>query len=96
MNERFRGIVLSVLDYRESDQLIRVLTKEYGILSLVARSARKMTAKNRVLPLEVCEFLTDLKEGQTMSTLHSAKILEDHYEEKDIEILSFLNIFPDA
>ncbi len=95
MNDRIEGIVLSLQDYREADELIRVLTKEYGVLTFLSRSSKKMTAKNRVLPLGRYEFLADYREGKTMLPLHTARILEDFYEDKDIEKLAYLNIFPD-
>lgn len=46
MNNGVEGIVLHVQDYREYDALIRILTKEYGKITLVARGVRKPGSKN--------------------------------------------------
>lgn len=39
--ERCEGLIIRVMDYRESDKIIRLYTKEFGKISLVARGAKK-------------------------------------------------------
>ena len=96
MNDRIAAIVLSVSDYKDNDSILRVLSREHGVLSLVARSSRKITSKNRFLPLCLYEFLFDFREGKTIFTLHNGKLLEDFYIDNDIEELAYRNIFPDV
>ncbi|MBQ1478187.1 MAG: DNA repair protein RecO [Erysipelotrichaceae bacterium] len=93
MNDKIGGFVLSVSEYREGDDLLKVLTKEYGILSFVARGARKAASRNRYLPMCLYEFLLDYKDGKTMYTIHSGKLIESFYEDRDLEKMSYLNIF---
>ena len=71
MNDRVLGLILKEQDYRDSSVLLTVLCEEYGKISLVAQSARKMTSKNRssVLPYTKGEFFFDYKENRTMFRL---------------------------
>ena len=41
-----KAIVLSRRDFRESDQIISLYTKEKGKLELLARGVKKITSKN--------------------------------------------------
>ena len=45
MIKKFEGIVISVVDYKESSKIINVFTKEDGIVGLVARGAKKAGSK---------------------------------------------------
>ena len=77
MNDRTVGLILKEQDYRESSVILTILTKEYGKISLVAQSARKMTSKNRgaILPYTKGEFFFDYKETRTMFRLKTAHTL---------------------
>lgn len=92
MNDKIRGFVLSLNDYKENDVLMQVLTKEHGIISLVGKAARKLNSRNHYLPLCLYEFIIDYKETRTIFTVHGYKLLENFYEEKDIGLMSFKNI----
>ena len=91
MNEKIEALVLSQRDYRENDDLLRVITRDHGLLTFIAHSARKLSSRNRYLPMCLYEFLYDAKDGKTMFTVHSGKLLESFYEDKDILRLSYLN-----
>lgn len=41
------GIVVGYTDYRESDRIVRLITSEFGLLSVLARSAR--SSKNKMV-----------------------------------------------
>ena len=92
MNDKIRGFILAQNDYKEADVLMQVLTKEYGILSLVARSAKKTSSRNHFLSMCLYEFIIDYKEGKTMYTVHGSKLLSSYFEDKDVEMMSFKNI----
>lgn len=96
MNDRVRGLVLSISDYKENDSILRVLTKEYGLLSFVSKGVKKIHSKNKVLPICLYEFEIDYKEGKTMFTIHHQKLLESFYEEKDLSLLAFKNVLLEA
>ena len=95
MNDKIDGFVLSQSDYKENDILMQVMTKEYGLISLVAKAAKKLNSKNHFLPLCLYEFIIDYKEGKSIFTIHNYKLLEKYFEEKDIEMMSFKNVIAD-
>lgn len=75
MNDTVSALILSQADFRESDVIVRVLTKEYGLLSFIAKGARKMTSKNAgsIIPVTKAEIQFDYKDGQTMFRLKTAR-----------------------
>lgn len=96
MNDKTSGIVLTLSDYKDSDVLMQVLTREYGILSLVAKGAKKLAGKNHFLPLCAYEFIIDYKDGKSIYTVHGSKLLASYFEDQDIELMSFKNILIEA
>ena len=45
MIKKIEGIILSEIDYKESSKIINVLTKEYGIIGLIARGTKQIKSK---------------------------------------------------
>ena len=45
MIKKLEGIVLSEIDYKESSKIINVLTKEDGIIGMIARGTKKVKSK---------------------------------------------------
>lgn len=96
MNDKINGFVLSINDYQENDVLLRVLTKEYGILSLVGKAGKKLSSKNHFLNMCIYEFMIDLKMNKTMYTIHSSKLIKNYFDDKDLNLVSFKNILCEA
>lgn len=96
MNDKICGFVLSQSDYKEADVLMQVLTKEYGIISLVGKASKKLDSKNHFLPMCVYEFMIDYKDGKTIYSIHSSKLIKSFFEDSDIELMSFKNILIEA
>ena len=92
MNDRIEGFVLSQSDYRDAEVLMQVLCKDYGVLSLIARSAKKIASKNHCLPMCKYEFIIDYKDNKTIYTIHNQKLLFSCFEDKDIQMMSFKNV----
>lgn len=92
MNDKVKGIVLSIQDYKENDVLMQVISEEYGVLSIVGKAAKKINSKNHFLPLCLYEFLIDYKDGKTIYSTHGYKLLESYFEDSDIEMMSFKNM----
>lgn len=92
MNDKINGFVLSMSDYKEADSLMQVLTKEYGIISLVGKASKKLDSKNHFLPMCLYEFIIDYKDGKTIYSVHGYKLLNNYFEDKDIEMMSLKNI----
>lgn len=96
MNNKISGFVLSISDYKENDSLLQVMSKEYGLLSLVGKSSKKLDSKNHFLVMCVYEFIIDYKENKTIYSIHGSKVLHNYFRNDDIELLSISNIFLEA
>lgn len=96
MNDKVNGFVLNQSDYKDSDVLMQVLTLEYGIISLVAKAAKKLDSKNHFLPMCVYEFMIDYKHGKTIYSVHSSKLIDNYFEDSDIDMISFKNMLIEA
>jgi DNA repair protein RecO len=92
MNDKVNGLVLSLNDYHENDVMMKVLTREYGILSFVGKAAKKLSSKNHFFPLCLYEFIIDYKDGHTMYTIHGNKLLNDYWSDSPFDLLNFKNI----
>ena len=42
MVKKFEGIVISDIDYKESSKIINVLTKDDGIVGIIARGTKRV------------------------------------------------------
>ena len=42
MNKKIEGIIVSEVDYKESSKIINLYTKEYGIIGVLARGAKRL------------------------------------------------------
>lgn len=93
MNDKVNGFVLSQIDYKDSDILMQVATKEYGIISLVGKSSKKVDSKNHFLPMCVYEFIIDYKDNKTIFSIHGSKLIDCFFDDSDIESISYKNIF---
>ena len=92
MNDKITAIVLNQTDYREADVLMQVLSREYGVISLIGKAAKKLSGRNHFLPMCLYEFIIDYKEGKDIFAVHGYKLLENYFEDKDIQMMSFKNI----
>ena len=92
MNDKIHGLVLSAADYHENDVMMKVLTEEHGILSLVGKAAKKLSSKNHFFPLCLYEFIIDYKDGHTMYSIHGSKLLKDYWSDSAFDLLNFKNI----
>lgn len=85
------GIVISETPYSESSKIINILTKEYGIIGVMARGARGIKSKLRsgTTKLTYATFHIYYKE-KGMSTLSSVDIIDNFKNIKtDINKISF-------
>lgn len=75
MNDAVEAVILSQSDYRDHDVLLRVMTKEYGLIGFIAAGARKMTSRNAgsIIPFTKAEIHFDYKEGKSLFRLKTAR-----------------------
>ena len=92
MLKEVEGFILTETPYGESSKIINVLTKEYGIIGIIAKGASSLKSKNRVatLKLTYAKFNIYYKENK-LSTLVSADIINPLKNiRSDIFLISYL------
>lgn len=92
MNDKVKGLVLNITDYKENDLLIQVITEDKGFLTLCAKAAKKISGKAHYSNMCLYEFIIDYKDTKTMYSIHNAKLLASYYEDNNLSLLSFKNI----
>ncbi len=82
MNDISQVIVLSQMDYKENDALIKVFSYEYGLMTFLAKGIRKINSKNRsiCMPYTISEFMFNYNETSQIQSLLSGQILQTHYK----------------
>ena len=91
MIEKVEGIVINEKAYGEKSKIINVITKEYGIIGIIAKGARTLKSEFRVstAKLSYAYFNIIYKEGK-LSTLVSADIINPFKSIiKDINKISY-------
>ena len=91
MIEKVEGIVINEKAYGETSKIINVITKEYGIIEIIAKGARTLKSEFRVstAKLSYAYFNIIYKEGK-LSTLVSADIINPFKNIiKDINKISY-------
>lgn len=93
MLKEVEGFILTETPYGETSKIINVLTKEYGIIGIIAKGAASLKSKNRVatLKLTYAKFNIYYKENK-LSTLVSADIINPLKNiRSDIFLISYLS-----
>lgn len=96
MNNKLQGIVLETNAYQENDLLLKVLTRDYGLISLIAKGSQKMSAHNHYVPFSLYEFIIDLKENKTIFIPRGVKLIKSYYDDNKIKLLAFKNVLVNA
>lgn len=80
MNKTLKGIILSIRDYKERDAMIKVLCKEVGMQSLIARGLNKANSKNlgAVQVFTHAKFFVEFHEQKTIHTMKTAEIVQSY------------------
>lgn len=73
---RVNGIIIREKPYKESSKLLNVITKEYGVISLIAKGSKRLKSNLRSITskLTYAEFQINYKEGK-LSNLICADII---------------------
>lgn len=91
MIEKVEGIVLNEKAYGETSKIINIITKEHGIIGVIAKGSRTLKSEFRVstTKLSYCYFNISYKENK-LSTLISADIINPLKNiRKDIKKISY-------
>lgn len=92
-----KGLVIKSVDFQDNDQIITVLTKEHGLISLMCVGTRKEGSKNRhatnVLDFSEFEFFKAREHGK-VSRLKKATLVKK-YENitVNVELYSYATYF---
>lgn len=78
-NEIMNGIVLRVTDYRESDRILNVLTREHGLVTVTARGCRKPNHKLSAFATQFVYGEMEVNDRFGKLQLSSAAVLESFY-----------------
>lgn len=73
------GIVLRTVDYRESDRILSVFTKERGLVAVSSRGCRKQTSKLAAFSSQFCYGEMEVTERAGKLQLTSASLLQSFY-----------------
>ncbi len=73
---KVKGIIISESNYRETSKLLKIITKEYGLIGVLAKGAKSLKSKLRAFTtkLTYAEFQIYYKEDK-LSTLVSVDII---------------------
>ena len=76
--ERVNGIILNERSYKESSKILDIITKEYGIIGVIAKGSKSMKSKLRsyTTKLTYAEFQINYKEGK-LSTLIKKRFIKN-------------------
>lgn len=82
MNDTTQVIVLSQMDYKENDALIKVFSYDYGLMTFLAKGIRKINSKNRsiCMPYTISEFMFNYHESSQIQSLLQGQIIQSHYK----------------
>lgn len=89
MNETINVIVLDRSDYKEHDALMRVLSKEHGVITWIAKGVNKPKSKYNGLlqPFVELEALVDVKPGISLFKSATSHSVNSHLTQS-LEVLS--------
>ena len=92
-----QGLVLRVTEYRDSDAMLTVLTKEQGLMSFKARGVRSRRSQLKSACQLLCFSEFTLLERQGYYTVSEAVCLEMFQPMRnDIELLALCSYFAQA
>ena len=91
MHEKVEGIIVSERDYGETSKILTVITKEYGLISMIAKGAKTMKSSLRSVTGKLCYgyFYIYYKKDK-LSTLISVDVIDSlKHIKKDIGCISY-------
>lgn len=74
-----KGLVLRQTNYGESDRILTIFTQDSGIVTAIAKGARKYKSHQGAAANLFCYAEYNLSAGKNMYTLHGAKLINNFY-----------------
>ncbi len=78
-NDLLNGIVLRTTDYRESDRILNVFTKERGLVAVTARGSRKPNSKHAAFVSQFVYGEMEVNERMGKLQLSSSSVIESFF-----------------
>ena len=78
-NDLLNGIVLRTTDYRESDRILNVLTRERGLVAVTARGSRKPNSKHAAFVSQFVCGEMEVNERMGKLQLSSSTVIESFF-----------------
>ena len=94
--QKVQGIIISESNYSETSKLLKIVTREYGLISVMAKGAKSIKSKLRAFTtkLTYADFQIYYKEDK-ISTLISADIINPFINIKsDLLKVSYASFIP--
>ena len=95
--QRISGIIVGEKPYKESSKIVDILTKQYGVIGVMAKGAKRLKSNLRSVSqmFTYADFIISYKKDG-LSTLVSADIIDNlSMIKSDIERISYLNYISD-
>lgn len=96
MNDKIKAVVLKIQDYKESDLMLQVISEDKGFLSLIGKSAKKISAKQHFFEGSVYEFMIDYRDTKTIYSIHGSKLLKNNIDIDNAKLFAYKNILLEA
>ncbi|MBO4245312.1 MAG: DNA repair protein RecO [Bacilli bacterium] len=93
MISKVEGFIVSETPYGDSSKIIHVLTKEHGVIGIMAKGSKSLKSKNRATTLKFTYGIFNIyyKENK-LSTLIDVEVIDELANIKnDITLISYLN-----
>lgn len=92
MRDKIRALVLSIEDYRDNDLMLKCLSKNEGFVTIISKSAKKISTSSHYYPGNIYEFIIDLKDNKTMYLSLGNKLIKNYYDINNLKLLAFKNV----
>ena len=93
MDEGVEGIILYVTPFKESSEILQVLTKEYGLIGLLCRGSKKIKSKflNKTRIYNYAKFFINYK-NEGLSLVKEIDVIDYlTYFHQDITLITYLS-----
>lgn len=97
MNKKIEGIIVGEKSYSETSKILRVITEEYGLISLIAKGAKRLKSPLRNVTEKLTFGIFNIQYKETgLSILISVDIIDSLKEiRKDITKISYASFVAD-
>ena len=91
MTEKVEGVVLTVQDYGETSRILNVITKEYGVIGIIAKGCKSIKSKLRSCTDKLTYgYFNIYYKKDKLSILNSVDIIDNFKNiKKDIDKISY-------